>query len=129
MKTPRFKSEAEAARFWDSHSTAHYLDEWEDVKLEDEPDEDVCRRCGSRMKKSSVDVDLFGKMIIHDLAEYRCPVCSAIRFSTKSLEEIRTLEGRIRRYGLAGVILQNLVENPKVARKHNGLRKETASHS
>lgn len=63
MKTPRFKTEEEAARFWDFHSTVDYLDEWEDMKLEGEPDEDVCRRCGSRMQKSSVDVDLFGKFV------------------------------------------------------------------
>jgi hypothetical protein len=129
VKTPRFKTEAEAAKFWDSHSTVDYLDEWEDVRLEGEPDEDVCRRCGSRMRMSRVDVDLFGKMVIHDLVEYRCPLCFTVRFSTRSLEEIRTLEGRIRRYGLAGVILQNLIEVPKASRKRNGLKREATTRS
>lgn len=108
MKIPRFATEEELGDFWDTHSTADYTEEWEEVPLEWEPEEATCRHCGNEMSPVFVDIDFSGKMELRQLETYRCPVCGSFRFSTRALEEIRVLEGRIRRYGLAGMILQNL---------------------
>jgi len=85
MKTPRFETEEEAAEFWDTHSTADYMDEWEVVESVWDPDEDTCPRCGGQMESVSVEIDLFGKLKLHHLDEYVCPVCHTSKLSTRSL--------------------------------------------
>ena len=104
-----FETDEELAEFWDTHTSADYVEDWEEIELEWVPDEDTCLRCGSRMNIETTDIDLFGKLAIRHLTRYSCPVCHAVRLSTRSLEEIRSLDWQIRRYGLAGVVLQNLV--------------------
>ena len=108
MKMPEFATEQEMADFWDAHDSAEYADELEEVRITWEPDEDTCPRCSGEMNSTSLDVELPGSLTLHHAVRYECPTWGFVRLSPRNVDGLAQLEQRIRRYGLAGLILLNL---------------------
>lgn len=105
-KIPKFKTEEEEARFWETHSLTDYVDELEEVELEWVPEEDTCPKCGASMEGETVDIELDDGLCIRNVHRYHCPVCGAFKLSPKSLQKINKLDLELKRYGLLGIMLQ-----------------------
>ena len=106
MKLPKFKSPEEEAEFWEAHSLADYMDDLEEVKLEWALEEDACPNCGSPMRVEAVDIDLGDGLLLQGIRRYRCPICSTVKLAEEDLARINRMDLRIKRYGLAGILLQ-----------------------
>ncbi|MEW5987362.1 MAG: CopG family antitoxin [Chloroflexota bacterium] len=110
MRIPEFAAEEELAEFWDAHELTDYVNEGEldEVQFTWKPDEDTCPQCGGQMNLVDLDIDLSGNLILHQVDRYACPTCGFIQLSPHAVENLARLELRIRRYGLAGLILLRL---------------------
>lgn len=106
MKIPKFKTEEEEARFWETHSLTDYLEELEEVELEWAAEEDTCPKCGAPMERETVDIDLGEGLCLKDVYRYHCPICGALKLSQESLQKINTMDLALKRYGLLGILLQ-----------------------
>ncbi|MBI4852007.1 MAG: hypothetical protein HY819_09445 [Acidobacteria bacterium] len=77
--TQEFSSYESAAEFWDSHDTTHYLDDFEDVVVEDtklnnrifeiEIDEDVAAALSLQARKDGVSI----KSLVSQLLRQQLP--------------------------------------------------------
>ena len=106
MKLPRFSSEHAEAAFWETHDFSEYLDELEEVQLEWAPDEDTCAKCGAAMKVEQFEVEVVEGLCLRNLRRYRCPVCQTTQLAPESLARINHVDSLIKRFGLAGLLLQ-----------------------
>ncbi len=106
MKLPKFRSEQEEAAFWETHDLSDYLDELEEIQFEWAPDEDTCPSCGAAMKPEQFEVELLEGLYLRNLRRYRCPVCQTVQLTPESLVHINQTDSLIRRFGLAGLLLQ-----------------------
>ena len=108
MKLPEFKSEEEEAQFWDTHSFADYIGDLEEVELEVAPEEDTCPKCGNKMDELKVNISVADDMVLHNISQYHCPICTTVKLSDNALKKINKLDLLVKRYGLAGMILQKI---------------------
>jgi RNA polymerase subunit RPABC4/transcription elongation factor Spt4 len=106
MKLPRFRSEDAEAAFWETHDFSEYLDELEEVQLEWAPDEDTCPSCGATMNAEQFEVEVVEGLCLRNLRRYRCPVCHTTQLAPESLARINHADSLIKRFGLAGLLLQ-----------------------
>ena len=107
MKVPEFTNEQELAEFWDKHDSAEYAEGLEEVHITWEPDEGTCPRCSGEVNLVTVDIELTGNLILQGAMRYECPTCGYIGFSPQTVKAMSELEQKIRRYGVAGLILLN----------------------
>jgi hypothetical protein len=106
IKLPRFRSEDAEAAFWETHDFSEYLDELEEVQLEWAPDEDTYPSCGATMNAEQFEVEVVEGLCLRNLRRYRCPVCHTTQLAPESLARINHADSLIKRFGLAGLLLQ-----------------------
>ncbi|MCI2429031.1 BrnA antitoxin family protein [Candidatus Acetothermia bacterium] len=106
MKLPKFRSEEEEATFWETHDFSKYLDELPEAQLDWEPDEDTCPHCGAAMQAERIEIEPLEGLCLRDLQQYRCPVCGTVQLASESLARINRIDGLIKRFGLAGLLLR-----------------------
>ncbi|PIU63348.1 MAG: hypothetical protein COS84_09690 [Armatimonadetes bacterium CG07_land_8_20_14_0_80_40_9] len=86
---PIFKTDKEAANFWDKTDAADYMEGRKVSKFTWELAEDRCDYCGSRMKLKVGNLEFFnGKVTVHRVKKYHCVTCGKEKFAEEFRKEI-----------------------------------------
>jgi len=112
-KLPELRTREEAAQFWDTHSSADYWDDLEEVKLEIDPriksPRDLSPRCPLDQKVLLTRyIDLYlsnGRVKLEKIEELYCREGHYARFSPEAEQLIREIQGVLKRVHLKPVQL------------------------
>lgn len=86
---PVFKSDKEAAEFWDKTDASGYIEGGEFGEFVWDQLEDRCDYCGAKMVVRIDDIEFYnGKVTIHKVKKYRCPHCGREKFAKEFKNEI-----------------------------------------
>ena len=88
-KMPTFKSDKEAARYWDKTDAAEYMAGGELRTFVWKSADDRCDRCGSKMEAKISDLMLLrGEVTFRRVKVYHCPSCGRERLSQKFRDRV-----------------------------------------
>ncbi|MBI3362200.1 MAG: hypothetical protein HY023_13940 [Chloroflexi bacterium] len=94
IRTPKFSSYKDEARFWDDLDTAAHMpddDEW--FRFEVTARSDRCEYCGSSMQTRSIDLHLVGhRVTLHRVPFLVCPTCHRNRLPETVEQLAREIE-------------------------------------
>lgn len=79
---PSFRSDKEAANFWDRTDATEYMEGGKLRKFVWAAVENRCDQCGSEMKLKVANLKLHnGRVTVHKVKKYHCPFCHGKAFS------------------------------------------------
>lgn len=98
---PVFKTDEEAAQFWEKNDAASYLENGQAGQFEWVDLEDRCEICGSKMRTVMTELNLSnGRATIHNVKKYHCDSCSNERLSKEFKSELPDIAKELFEVGL-----------------------------
>jgi len=98
---PVFKTDEEAAHFWEKNDAASYLENRQVGRFEWEDLEDRCEICGSKMRIMMTELNLSnGRATIHNVKKYHCDSCLNERLSKEFKKNLPDIAKELFEVGL-----------------------------
>ena len=98
---PKFRTDQEAAEFWEKTDSTEYLESGHLGQFEWQELEDRCEICGSKMRTLLTELTIFNrKVTIHNVKKYHCDSCSNQRLSREFKKELPFIAKELFEVGL-----------------------------